>query len=448
MKFKSLIDDHESLIFRFRFVLLGLILILGLVLRQDKIFTWPRLGATFDEYAWTWLGINLIQNGIPSSWSRLPAYTNQKSIIYQKTPFVISTPYLEHPPLFGLVAGGYALLSGVKNMYQVDPQHIRGLALILGVLSIFILYIFAAENYDYKIGLASAFVYAIVPTVAVGSRIVQNENFFIPFFLLSLYLISRYLKTKQTRYRNLSAVICGLLSLAKVPWLAAALAIVFILSYFRRYKDALKFLAIVLPIFLLFFVYGIYFDANVFFGLLQFQLQRYDLTFNSIFALFTSPYLVDRLTVDGWIYFGWFALILLAVKNFRKNFMVILPFLAYFAVFIFAIPNEPSHGWYRYPFYPFLIVSIALFLKEYFNKNYFLTFLFLIFTGLSVFQLSWAQKFGFSFIVFRSVLILFGISLSPIFLPKTEKVAYLSSYLSLAIISFLSMWSILKYNEQ
>jgi len=435
-------------LYKFRFILLGLILILGLWLRSDKLYTWPRLGATFDEYAWTWLGMNLIQNHIPESWSPHPQYKERKQVTYQKANFFLVKPYLEHPPLFGLVAGSYALLNGAKSMFELNLYHIRGLALLLGVLSIFILYVFAAQVYGFKVGLLSAFIYATVPTIVIGSRIVENENFFIPFFLLSLFLISKFIQTKNPWFRNIAALICGLLTLAKVPWIAGALGVILILFYLRRYKDAFKFLAIIIPVFLLFFVYGIYFDSKLFFDLWQLQLARYDLTFNSIFALFTSPYLVDRFLIDGWIYFGWFSLFLLSIKDLKKNFMVLLPFLAYFAIFIFAIPNEPSHGWYRYPFYPFLVVSTALFLKEYFNKNYLLTFLFLIFTGMSILQLSWAQSLGFSFIVFRSFLILFGISLMPLFIPKTKKVAYLSSYLSLAIIFILNIWAVFNYNEQ
>lgn len=434
--------------YKFRFIILVLILILGLWLRFDKLYVWPRLGATFDEYAWTWLGINLIQNHTPISWSPHPQYTNRQHLTYQGAQFWLVKPYLEHPPFFGVVVGSYAIANGANSMFDVDLFKIRGLALILGVLSIFILYVFAAQVYDYKIGLLASGIYAAVPTIAVGSRLVQNENFFIPLFLLSLYLISKYLRTKNVLLRNLAAVICGLLTLAKVPWIAAALGIVLIFMYLRKYKDAFKFLTIVIPIFLLFFIYGAFFDWNLFISLWKLQLQRYDIVFNSIFALFTSPYLADRFMIDGWIYFGWFAIFLLSIKDFKKNFMILLPFLAYLSIYIFAIPNEPSHGWYRYPFYPFLLISIALFLKEYFAKNYLLTFLFLIFTGLSMLELSWAQSIGFSFIVFRSFLILFGISLVPLFLPKTKKIAYLSSYLSLAIISLLSVWSVLKYNEQ
>lgn len=434
--------------YRFRFLILGLILVLGLYLRHDNYFTWPRLGATFDEYAWTWLGMNLIQNQVPQSWSPHPQYKDKKLIKYQGAHFVLVKPYLEHPPLFGLVAGAYALYNGVDDMFHIDLFHIRKLGLLLGVLSIFILYVFAAQVYGYKIGLLSAFIYSIVPTVVVGSRLVQNENFFIPFFLLSLFLIYKFIQTKNPWFRNIAAVICGLLTLAKIPWIAAALGIVLIFFYLKKYRDSFKFMAIVIPIFSLFFLYGLYFDSKLFLELWQLQLQRYDIAFNSIFALFTSPYLADRFMIDGWIYFGWFSVFFLFVKDLRKNYMVLLPFLAYFAIFIFAIPNESSHGWYRYPFYPFLIVSIALFLKEYFNKNYLMTFMFLIFTGMSMLFLSWQQSLGFSFIIFRGFLILFGFSLAPLFFSKTQRLSSFTSYLSLAIIFFLSMWSVFNYNEQ
>lgn len=438
----------DKFLFKFRFLVLVLILILGFYLRSNNLYTWPREGATFDEYAWTWLGISLIQNHVPESWSRHPQYTNRKEVIYRKADFTLVKPYLEHPPLFGIIAGSFALLSGVRDMYHVDLNHIRGLSLILGILSIFILYIFAAEVYDYRIGLLTSGIYSIVPTVVVGSRIVENENFFIPFFLLSLYLIAKFIKTKKAIHRNIAAIICGLLILAKIPWIAGAFSVVLILFYLRKYKDAFKFLAIVIPIFLVFFVYGFYFDSKLFLNLWAFQLQRYDIAFDSIFALFRAPYLVDRFLFDGWIFFGWLAIFLLMLKDLKKNYFIIIPFLAYFSIFVFAIPNEPGHGWYRYPFYPFLITSVALFLKEYFNKNYILTFFFLMFIGLSLLQLTWAQSFGFSYTVFRIFLILYGLSMLPLFFPKTKKFSFIASYLSLILILVFNTWTILNYNEQ
>jgi len=434
---------------KFRFIFLGLILILGLYLRYDNLYIWPREGATFDEFAWTFQGLSLITSGIPTSWSPHKAYTNRVEYYNpQGAHFTLVTSYLEHPPLFGLVAGGFAYTNGIRTFDEVTIAKIRPLALIMGVVSIYAVFLLASAVYGEVIGLIASGLYAIIPTVVIGSRIVQNENFFIPFFLLSLFLISKFIQTKNPWFRNIAAVICGLLTLAKVPWIAAALGIVLIFFYLKKYKDAFTFLAIVIPIFSLFFIYGFYFDSKLFFQLWQLQLQRYDMAFNSIFALFTSPYLVDRFMIDGWIYFGWFSVFLLSTKDFKKNYMVLLPFLAYFAIFIFAIPNESSHGWYRYPIYPFLIISTALFLKEYFNKNYLLTFFFFIFTGLSMLQLSWAQSLGFSFLFLRFFLVLFSISLMPLFFPKTKKISDYVNIVSLVVIFILNIWSVRNYNEQ
>ena len=431
------------------FVILLVILFIGFAIRKHNLYTWPRLGATFDEYAWTWQGMNLILKGVPISWSPHSQYKNKKLVIYQKTAFWIAKPFLEHPPFFGLVAGEFAILKGAKNMFQVDLKTIRPLALILGVFAIFMVFLLSAELYGVKIGLLSSFIYSILPTVVIGSRIVQNENFFIPFWLLSLYLIVKYIKIKKNIFRSSSAVLCGILSLAKVPWLAAAFSIVLIFLFLKKYKDIYKFLIIVIPIFLLYFVYGFYYDSHLFLSLWTFQLNRYDLTFTSIYALLQKPYLVDRFYTDGWIYFGWFSLILISVKDFKKNIFIMLPFLAYFLVFLLAIPDEPSHGWYRYPFYPFMTISIALFLKEYFTRNWLLTFLFLIVVGLPLFQLTWIPTFGFSYIIFRFVL--FGISLSliPQFF-QFKKATGFSTFISygwLILFFLMSAWSVLIYNE-
>ena len=118
-----------------------LIILLGFVLRAHNLNTWPRLGATFDEYAWTWQGINLIQDHVPKSWSPHKEYSDKKYVEYQKTAFWIATPYLEHPPLFGLVAGSFAIVNGASDMYQVTIDKIRPLALFLRILSIVLIFL-------------------------------------------------------------------------------------------------------------------------------------------------------------------------------------------------------------------------------------------------------------------------------------------------------------------
>ena len=434
----------------FAVVLLILIIGVGFLLRKDNLYTWPRHGATFDEFAWTWQGINIIQKGKPISWSSQPQYTNKEHLIYQGAAFWIVTPYLEHPPIFGLVAGSFALLNGAKDMYSVTLGNIRPLALILGTLSIIILYFLTKELYDKKTALITSGLYATVPTIVVGSRLVQNENFFIPVWLFSLLLITKFIKTEEPIYRNIAAILCGLLILAKIPWIAGAGSIILIFLFLKKYKDLLKFFLIVIPFPMLYVLYGIYFDRTLFFNLMGLQLNRYDIYFTSIFALFQKPYLVDRFMTDGWIYFGWFAFILLLVRDLKKNYLIVLPLLSYFVVFLVGIPDEVGHGWYRYPFYPFLIISIALFIREYFNKNHILTFLFLIIVGTSLFQTTWVQTFGFSYFVFRIVVMLWGISLVPILIPIKPllKISTISNYTWLVMFIMLNVWSVMLYNEQ
>lgn len=427
-------------------VLVVAILLLGLILRHDRFRTIPRHGATFDEFAWTWLGINLIQKHEPISWSAQPQYKVRKEIKYQGAAFLIVKPYLEHPPLFGLVAGSFALINGAKDMYDVTLSKIRPLSLILGELSILMVFLLSAEIYGKDVGLLSSFIYAITPTIAIGSRIVQNENFLIPFWLLSLYLIQLYLRTKKTRFRNTAAIVAGLLSLAKVPWLVVGLSLSMILSFKNKWRDAFIVGIVTLAIFSLFIFYGFYFDKELFINLWKLQIARYDISFSGFFSIFTSPLLVDRYYLDGWIFFGWFAILFL-MRDVKKNFLIVIPFIAYLITYIFGIPNEPAHGWYRYPFYPFLLISIAVILKEEIRKLSLISLFFILVVGLALLSNTWQVALGFSYMFYRLFILL---AVAPVLYllwknKTSSKPKLIFSWLFVLLV--LSVFSVLLYIE-
>lgn len=404
-------------------VLLIAILGIGFFMRNYNYQSIPRHGATFDEFAWTWLGVNLIQTGTPVSWSSQPQYKDREHLRYQGAAFWLVRPYLEHPPLFGLAAGGFALLNGARDMYDVTLSNMRPLALILGAMSILMVFIFMREIYSRNIAMLAAALYATIPTLVIGSRIVQNENFLIPFWLLSLYLTARYIKTRKKWLRNLAAVIAGLLSLAKVPWLVVGLSLSMILSYNGKWKDAFFVGGVTLLIFSSFLIYASYFDRELFFNLMGLQIARYDISFSGMFAIFRDPLLVDRAYLDGWIFFGWFAIFLL-LKNFKEHIFILIPFLAYLVLFIFAIPNEPSHGWYRYPFIPFLVGATALVLKDEIKKISPLSLIFLFVVGLSLLFNTWEAKLGFSYTFYRLFIILAAASvLIPLWFKRYAKIS-------------------------
>ncbi len=444
-----MVNKFRKHIFTFPLILIC-ILFLGFMLRFHDYSTWPRQGATFDEYAWTWQGMNIIQKGVPISWSPHPQYSDANPIIYQKTHFRIVRPFLEHPPVFGIIAGGFAILNGASSMYDLELTHIRPLALFMGVLSIFLVALLTRELYGRRVAVLAALLYATIPSIVVGSRIVQNENFFIPVWLFTLFLVVKYTKNKKRWIRNLVIFLCALLILAKIPWIAASISLFGVFLYFRKYKDALYVFIAALGALAVFAVYGYIYDWGLFIDLWKLQAARYDLTFNSIYALFQKPFLVDRHYTDGWIYFGWISFFILLTRDIKKNIFIIAPLIAYFIIFLAGIPDEAGHGWYRYPFYPFLIISIALFLKEYFVKNLLLTFIFLVFIGSSLLGLTWEVVFGYSFYVFRLAIISWLFILLPIF-PLFNKFGVVSrrmSYAWLICFFLMNIWASLIYNEQ
>lgn len=396
-------------------LLLLSILLLGFFVREIKLYEVPRLGATFDEFAWTWLGMNLIQTGTPISWSPHPQYENAQILKYNGAYFRLVTPYLEHPPFFGLVAGSFVLISGVSDTLMVQLYHFRQLSLILGILSIALVYCLSSQLYGRYIGLLSALLYSIIPTIVIGSRLLQNENFFIPLWLAGLVFVWQSLKGKRKMFVYLAAAIAFLLVISKIPFMAGGISFFALYIFHKKYKYAFFMILSVLIGFLAFYLYGSFYDRELLNALLQLQTQRYDLTYNSIFSLFEKPYLADRFFTDGWILWGFISIFLLLVKDYKRHIFIIIPFLTYFGIYMAGIPDEPGHGWYRYPLYPFLVVSIVLFLKDYFNKNYFLTFLFVVFVGTSLLQNFVQPIIGFSFMVFRFAIILWSLILLPVF---------------------------------
>lgn len=441
----------HNLIVRYKAFLLIAILVTGFLLRYHNHTTWPREGATFDEYAWTWLGVNLITRGVPVSWSPHPQYSNRIHYISPKgARFWLVSPYLEHPPLFGLVAGFYALIRGASDMYDVSFSVMRELALILGIVSIGLVYVLAASVYGPVVGLGASLFYAIMPSAAIGSRILQNENFFVPLFLAILFMLKKYIDTDRKKWFLAAAVLSGLATLAKVPWIAASIAGAGVLLYKKKFREAGMYAAIAGVIFSLFILYGLWWDRALFVSLWRLQLNRYDLVFDSIFSLIQQPYLVDRYYTDGWIYAGWAALIVMLTTDLRRHYVIVFGFLGYFAVYILGIPNEPGHGWYRYPLYPFLMIALGWYMATYWRKLSILTPLMLLGVVLSMLSHAWDQVLGFSYVVYRGIIVWFGMSSLPVFIgqKRTVKFVHWNTVLQLVTIILLSIGSILLYTEQ
>ena len=432
-------------------VLLLVIVLLGGILRYRNLYIWPREGATFDEFAWAYLGVSLINQKVPISWSPHKQYTD---FTYYKNPdhttFRLVRPYLEHPPFFGLIVGLSQTVQGITEFDKVDVRSIRPLAFVIGIVSIGAAYFFASSFYNWRIGLVSAGVYAIFPTIAIGSRILQNENFFIPLFLISLGLARRYVVTKNRQWFYGVCFLSFLLPLSKVPWLASPLAVFLYFLSLKKWKEAFIVAGSAGAGLAFFFAYGLYYGKDIFLGLWKLQLARYDLSFGSFYKIFLDPLIVDRQLIDGWVYMGWIVLFVILAMDYKKHMGIITGFFSYLLVFLFAIPSETSHGWYRFPFYPFFAVAFGFLFSQRLEKMPHILCPILTLLGLSLLEIVWIPPFGFSFTVHRAWLLLCTMMALPLFIKNswTVKIGVMATYVVLLCIALLSMITIYQYNEQ
>lgn len=436
-------------------MILIIICIVGFLLRYHNYTIWPREGATFDEFAWSFQGLSILQHRMPTSWSPHQAYRNKQEYYNpQGAHFVLVTPYLEHPPVFGLFVGVFELMNGIDSFDEVTIQKIRPLALMMGVFAIISVYMLGAICYGSTIGLIAAGIYSVIPTVVIGSRLVQNENFFIPMWLFGLALTYRYIKKvkKKTDLFMLIfiSMICGLLVLAKIPWIASSISIIILFIYYKHWKEAMFVGLITALFFSIWMIYGFKTDPILFINLWRLQLARYDMTFNSFFTQFTNPLTVDRQLIDGWIFAGWLVMFWLLGQDIKKHSPITVGFLSYMFIYLIAIPSEPLHGWYRYPFYPFLTIAIAIFIVEYFNKAYIAIAAIFSAIWLTLMSSSWEKSLGFSYPVLRGFIgaLVFGVL--PVFFSKKfiRRIAHMINYMVAAFCVVLSIWTILAYNEQ
>ena len=171
------------------------VLFVGNGLREYSYSEVPNPGETNDEYSFAWLGMSLLSDGYPIAWSGIPGYktTDYKRInvdgIFDDRPekpdFPINSPWFDHPPLFGLVTGGYAYFKGIRDFADASVIIIRRPMLKIAALTSFLIFILGWKLLGWVKGLLASLLYSTIPLVVISSRLALAENGYIPLFLLS-----------------------------------------------------------------------------------------------------------------------------------------------------------------------------------------------------------------------------------------------------------------------
>lgn len=360
--------------------LIALIIILAAAfyLRSLNSSRIPFPGESMDEYSFAWVGLSLIQLGTPIATSGIPGYKNPDFRYInvdqvfrgaaKGNPFPINYPWFDHPPLLGLVTGGYAYLKGARVFEDTQTTFIRKPMIALGTISVLLLFIFVKKIFGTGEAIAASTIFATSPLAIVSSRMVQAENLLIPIFLASLISLIFYLKKQKVWLLYLAGIIAGISLLVKLSGLSIILSNLFLILFFfpggikKAITPAITFTVVSLSFLIFFTSYGFAYDINQFLTILVSNSNRvYSIGPNAFFDLLTttritsSKYLTDGFILSGWL--SSFLLFIIPSEEKKKEMFLLIPLIC--SLIIFLLFGSEPYGWYRFPFLPFLFAAIA-----------------------------------------------------------------------------------------
>ena len=388
------------------------ILFISLVLRLHNYALYPQRGATSDEYTYTFLGISLIEEHVPISWSFFPDYKNKRDLAIKKLYFPIVYPYFDHPPLNGLLIGGWSILNGQDSFEKVELRTIRLVPIFLSMVSSMLVFLLGLRLYGYKTGVWALLIYTTTAIFVMNGRVVFAENLLTPLFLGAIYLFSLY-KNSLTKGRVIMlSVLSGLSFLTKELGIAVFLSLLYL---FISEKIKLKFILILIVITGLFVLsylaYGAYYDWGLFWKIVIGQSSR-EVGPETLLMLTSTPIVVNKIYYDGWYFFG-FLCLFFGFAQYKENKLFLVPSLVYFVLLIFSLTKIGEMGWYMIPLFPFMAILSARALVRGFEKHNLFIFNLFLFVGLYEIKYLYGANFGLTTTQFR---IIFMIMILPLLL--------------------------------
>ena len=396
------------------------ILLLSLVLKLHNYAVFPQRGATSDEYTYSFLGISLLKNHIPISWSNFPAYKHRFDLTINKLYFPMVYPYFDHPPLNGLIVGGWSILLGQDSFLKVDLRTIRLVPIFLSLISSFFVFLLGYRLYSYKTAIFALLIYSASTVFTMNGRVVFAENLLTPLLLSSLYFFVSFAKNLNIKKILILGVLSGLAVLTK----ELGIVVFFTLfSFFVQQTIRLKHTLILIGLSLffagLYIAYGIYYDKDLFWQIIFLQSGR-DIGPQTIINLITVPIIVNKVFYEGWYYFGFLSLFL-SFLDFRKNKFIIVPSIIYLLLLVSSMTQHGESGWYMIPLFPFMALASANMIVEDLKKKGWYIFVLLLLVGVQEIKLLYEANFGLTSMQFRIQLIIMFIPLLILFILKKEK---------------------------
>ena len=362
--------------------------ILFLFLLILKFHNYDRVpdSAHAEELLYSWSGINLIETGVPMSWSTLDY--SEENLMFDGIvgdlkgvylPAKLYKPWLDEPPLFSLMSGGVAHLFGDDRDKLIPTSHSRIPTVLASVITMFLVFWIGYKFYSFNIGLLAMCFYGMTPTIVFGSRLSVPENIIALAVIASLLIMKSYLKKPKIIYAFIFGIFCLILGLMKpTGFFLAPLCIYFAVKK-RRWKDILIIISFVLLGIGLYILYGYTYDWELFKSIVTIQGNRFA-GWTGLAYVLNSPSFDITLFFDGWYILGlFFALFFSFQKKIGKNTKLLSLFLFYWLIMsVISGSEQDLLPWYRYPFFPLLAIFGSLGLAWIYKRANFFTMVFAV----------------------------------------------------------------------
>lgn len=347
-------------------LILAAVLIISFLLRYHNHIYFPKRGETSDEYAFAFQGVSLLTRGYPIAWSAIPIYPekNRSNLTIDGIYFPIVHPYLDHPPLFGILSGSFAILKNQIFFDDIQLSTIRKLPLLLSMISTLLLFLIANKLYGFKMGILTVLIFSTVTVYVLNMRLNVAETLITPLLLLSLFILIKVKKTITWKKIILLGVIATMGIFTKILGVIIFLTILYFLIFeykLKREKIAL-FIGIFLLGVLLLFIYGLSYGGEFFWQIQLYQGAR-NLGGQTISTLLSTPIIVNSIFYDSWYYLGIISLIIVA-SSFKENKYIVIPAVFYILLMALSVSKTDLHSWYTIPLFPFMALSSAIILDK------------------------------------------------------------------------------------
>lgn len=393
----------------FQIIIILSITILALFVRKREYSQIPIPGQSVDEYSYSWVGLSLIKTGMPIGISGLSGYQHQYDRYINidrfmqfipSDPLSINYPWMDHPPLLGLITGGYAYLKGANVFEDTVATFIRKPIILISTISVSLVMVYCWLNYGFLTSVFAGLAYGTAPLIVLSGRMIQAENAIIPCILIVMICLSLFIKNKKDIWLILAAVFSGLATLFKLTGIVCYLIVFFtLLSKHKKINslfinDFIFFLSISLPISFLFVVYGAAYGLQNFKNIFFSNTNRfYGIGSNLLLELIRNQRLTQhKFLPEVWIISGWLVFLGSLFKKSHKtiDWIPILATLSYLIVYI-LFGSQP-YGWYTFPFWPLLIIILSRFLVHGLETNQNIIIVFI--TSIIIFGANIARLLG------------------------------------------------------